>query len=126
MMQKGDYKKILFQVFDEFEFSESEKQLALEDFKKKLAFELFASVKDELSGEEQAWVEKHLDRVDPQDPKILEIQNAIRALYTPDVLEAKTRPLFKHMLSGYIDFMSRELGLSEEKKIGLKGKVHEF
>lgn len=125
-MQKGEYKKTLFEVFEAFGFSEKEKKLALEDFKKKLANELFASLKNGLPKETQEWIADHLASANQNAVQVFEIQKTIRAQYAPDVLEAKSRAILKRIMSGYIDFMSRELSLPEDKKTALKEKAQKF
>ena len=119
-MQKREFKKILFEIFDILEFSEEEKQEALESFKKKLANDLFDSVKRELPQEQQSWIKDHMNSANSRDPKIAEIQNTIKNLYPQEVLYEKSRAVFKKILEEYINFMSRELDLGQEKTARLR------
>ena len=119
-MQNGEYKEILFEIFDELGFTEPEKQKALEGFKKKLASTLFDSVKVGLSWSEIDWADKHAGVFDPRDPKIIEMQKTIQKLYPKEALSEKGKVLFKKILAEYIDFMTRELNLGLEKVFRLK------
>src|SRR3989344_2345588 len=119
-MRNEEYKKILFEIFETFGFSEEEKVLALNDFKQKLALELLMATKDGLPKENQEWISAHMTSIDRNDPKIREVQDVIRATYPPDTLKEKTRAVFQKTASRYIDFMSRQLGTSEEQKMALK------
>lgn len=117
-MEKGEFKRILFEVFDELSFTEQEKQAALESFKKKLAGSLFEAVRGALSEEESAWVLSHADSglFDPADSKVSEIRESIKELYAEEALQERSRQLFKKIVVDYVDFMSRELGLDQGKR----------
>lgn len=117
-MEKGEFKRILFEIFDELGFLEQEKQAALGSFKKKLAGSLFEAVRGALSEEEKEWVLSHADSglFDPADSKVSEIRESIKGLYTEEALQEKSRQLFKKIVVGYVDFMSRELGLGQGKR----------
>ena len=119
-MQKGVYKKILFEIFDVLEFSETEKQEALEGFKKKIAVSLLASAKKELSKGHQDWIENHAASVNPRDPKVAEIRDEIKSLYPKEEWYEKSRVSFKKILEEYVDFMSRDLNLDESKTAQLR------
>ncbi len=125
-MQKREFKKTLFEIFEILEFSEEEKQEALESFKKKLANDLFDSVKMELHEEQQIWIKDHMTSANSRDPKIAEIQNAIRALYSAETIHEKSRRAFKRILEEYINFMYRELDLGQEKTARLREIVEKL
>ena len=125
-MRNEEYKKILFEIFETFGFSEEEKVLALNDFKQKLALELLMATKDGLPKENQEWISAHMTSIDRNDPKIREVQDVIRATYPPDTLKEKTRAVFQKTASRYIDFMSRQLGTSEEQKMALKKLIEKL
>ncbi|MBI2639840.1 MAG: hypothetical protein HYW90_03045 [Candidatus Sungbacteria bacterium] len=126
-MEKGKFKRILFEIFDELGFTEEEKQIALEGFKKKLARSLFDAVKGVLSEEEKGWVADHMGSVffDPADPKVKEIEESVKKRYSKGALQEKSRQLFKEILADYIDFMSRELILDQAKIERLKSIAEE-
>ena len=125
-MQKGEFKKILFETFDVLEFSEEEKQEALESFKKKLANVLLNSVRGELPDEQQSWIKDHMTSASSGDSKIAEIQNSIRALYSLGALHEQSRTAFKKILKEYIDFMSKNLDLKQEQTAKLREIVGKF
>ena len=125
-MQKGVYKKTLFEIFDVLEFSEEEKQEALESFKKKLANDLFDSVKNALPQAEQDWIKSHAASVNPHDPKVAEIRDEIKSLYPKEEWYEKSRVSFKKILEEYVDFMSRDLNLDENKTAQLRKIVEKL
>jgi len=112
---KGEFKKVLFDIFDVLDFSDAEKEKALETFKKKLAFELLKSVQGELSQDQQEWLSQA--NPDIQDPKFKEIQETIKNKYTKDQLYERTKLLFKKSLEDYVGFMSQDLGAEETTKL---------
>lgn len=113
-MIKGEYKKILFEVFDVLGFSDTEKEKAIESFKKKLAFELYGLIQGELPQEQRSWIEEFKTSSPlSTDPKVLEIQNTISQLYSQEELHKKLTGILKGVLEDYINFMSS--GLEPEK-----------
>ena len=113
---KGEYKNILLEIFGVLGFSDSEKEEALQTFKKKLAFELLKSVQRELPQNQQDWLAKQSQ--DMNNPIFSEIQKTIQEMYSQEVLYEKTKPMFKKLVSDYVDFMSE--GLEPESTAKLK------
>ena len=106
-MIHGAYKKKLLAVFDVLGFSESEKNKALESFKRKLAFELLKSIEPQLPPDQQEWMRQAAPNI--QEPKFKEIQQTIASMYSEEELYQRSQPIFKTMLDDYIVFMSRGL-----------------
>lgn len=113
---KGEYKNILFEVFGVLGFSDTEKEEALQTFKKKLAFELLKSIQGELPQDQQDWLAK--ENQDMNDPVFSEIQKTIEGMYNQEVLYDKSKPIFKKLVSDYVEFMSD--GLDPESTAKLK------
>lgn len=92
-------------------FSEEEKNKALESFKGKFALELLNSLKNDLPAEHQEWINGQSGNtgVSQDDPKVLEIQQAIKEMYPEDQLYEKSKEVFRHVLKDYIQFMSSDL-----------------
>ncbi len=121
-MLKGEYKNILIEIFGVLGFSDTEKEEALQTFKKKLAFELLNSVKGEFSQDQQDWLAK--ENQDMNDPMFAEVQKTIQEMYTQEVLYEKTKPVFKRLVLDYVEFMSE--GLDPESTAKLKGIVNKL
>ncbi len=121
-MMKGKYKNILLEIFDVLSFSDTEKEEALLTFKKKLAFELLKSIQGELPQSQQDWLAKQ--NQDMNDPMFLEIQKTIKEMYSQEVLYDKSKPLFKKLVSDYVEFMSE--GLDSESTSKLKEIVNKL
>lgn len=120
-MIKGEFKKILYEVFDVLGFYETERQRALEGFKKKFAYELLKATKDSLPEEQQKLITRAIvnkEELDRNDPDVLNFQKVFNATYSDEKLSEISHPVFKRILSSYIDFMSSDL--SEEDKNKLK------
>lgn len=115
-MLKGEYKNILLEIFGVLSFSDAEKEEALQTFKKKLAFELLKSIQAELPQDQQDWLIQA--NPDMQDSKLLEIQETIKNMYSEEALYEKSKPLFKKLVSDYVEFMSE--GLEPESVVKLK------
>ncbi len=115
---------MLFEIFDILEFSDSEKNAALESFKKKLANELLKSIQGELPKDQQEWVKQQTPNSGANDQKALEIKDLIKNRYPEKELFAKSRPVFKRLLEDYAKFMSQDL--SQEKTGQLKDLVEKF
>ena len=120
----GEFKKILYQIFDVLEFSEEDKAYALESFKKKFANDFLKSIEGELPSEHREWISENLKNDNPSETKIEEIQNAIQGRYSQSELLERSRKVFKHILDEYIVFMSK--GLSFEKTAQLNSIVAAF
>ncbi len=116
VLMKGEYKNILFDIFSVLGFSDTEKEEALQTFKKKLAFELLKSIQGELPQNQQDWLAK--DGQDMNDPVFSEIQKTIQGMYNQEVLYDKSKPLFKKLVSDYVEFMAN--GLEAESTAKLK------
>lgn len=114
-MIKGEYKNILFEMFDVLGFSGEEKEKALETFKKKLAFELLKEVQGELPQDQKEWLRQPAP--DMGDPKFAEIQNAIKSMYTSGQLHERAKPIFRKLLEDYVNFMSQDLNAEEISKL---------
>ena len=121
---KGEYQKILYDIFAVLEFSDEEKAHALESIKKKLAYDLLMSLKGELPGEQQKWLDDNLKTADSSDPKVVEIQDTIQNTHSLDELREKSHNVFKQILVDYVTFMSRDL--SYEKQSQLNAIVEGF
>ena len=99
----------------------------MESFKKRLAKELLHLLLNELTEDQREWIkiqQQQKSSPDTDDPKILEIQNTIKGLYSKEELHAKSRPLFKKILEDYVKFMSEDL--DERKTTQLKKIVARF
>lgn len=119
-MIKGEYKKILWEIFDVLGFFEHEKEKALEGFKKKFASQLLMEIRGCLSDEQRDWIagvaiEKKYDKT---DPNIAEIQKTIDSAYPKEKLEKIGHSVFKNILSSYVNFMSQKV--DEEKATKIK------
>ncbi len=108
------------EVFSVLEFSDTEKEEALQTFKKKLAFELLKSIQGELPQDQQDWLSK--ENRDMSDPMFSEIQKTIQGMYSQEVLYEKSRPIFKKLVADYTEFMSE--GLDPESTAKLKEIVN--
>ena len=110
----GEYKKILFEIFDVLGLSQDEKIGATDIFKKKLAAELLATIKPQLSSEYQQWIADHLrEQPNASNPKALEIKNKIAEMFPEKEFASMSRGAFKKLVQDYVNFMSE--GLSSEK-----------
>ena len=114
----GEYKKILFDIFDVLGFSESEKERVAGIFKKKLTSELLKAVQGELPEDEQKWINEVMPTSsDPTDPKVLEIKNKIGELFSENDLYDRSRLAFKKIVADYVNFMSKDLDQGKISKI---------
>lgn len=119
-MINSEYKNILFDIFGVLGFSDNEKEGALQVFKKKLAFELLKSIQRELSQDQQDWIATGSQ--DTNDPIFSELQKTIQEKYSQEVLYEKSKPMFKKLVSDYVEFMSE--GLDSESTAKLKEIVN--
>lgn len=107
---KGEFKQILFEIFTILGLSEEEKVGALESFKGKFVLVFLNSIKSNLSQENQEWIDKNNGTdFNQDDPKIAEIQQAIKNLYPEDQLYQKTKEVFRTVLKDYVQFMSSDI-----------------
>src|SRR3989344_6138701 len=118
-MIKGQYKKILFDVFDVLGFMEDEKEKALDGFKKKFANGVLIEIKGSLSENQRQWiaevaVKKEYDKT---DPKIVEIQKTIESLYPKEKMDEISKNVFKTILTSYINFMSQKVDPEKAEKL---------
>lgn len=104
------YREVLREVYTILGFSDEKKDQAVEDFKKRFAFELLKSVQNELPQEQQDWLRENSNgTISPSDPQVLAIQKTISEKYSSEELFAKSQPVFKKLLNDYIDFTSKDL-----------------
>ena len=108
-MVKGEYKKILLEVFDVLGFSEAEKEEALMDIKKKFASEMLKAVQGGLPQEHQDWISNNLSNSEPDGTKAKEIHDAIKGIYTEEQLDKISHEIFGQILESYTSFMSKNL-----------------
>lgn len=107
-------------IFGVLGFSDTEKEEALQTFKKKLAWELLKSIQGELPNNQQDWLVN--EGKDMNDPMFSEIQKTIQGMYGQEVLYEKSKPLFKKLVSDYVEFMSE--GLEPDSVAKLKDIVN--
>ena len=110
-MLHGEYKKVLYEIFDVLGFFEHEKEQALEGFKKKFANQLLMEVRDCLSDEQRDWIaavaaKKAYDKADPTIP---DIQKTIDSAYPGEKMEKVGHTVFKNILTSYIGVMSQKV-----------------
>ena len=117
---RGEYKNILFEIFEVLEFSDAEKEEATQTFKKKLAFELLKSIQGELPQNQQDWLVS--GGQDTSDPMFQEVQKTIQEMYGEEVLHGKSKPLFRKLVSDYVEFMAD--GLEPESVAKLEEVVN--
>ena len=124
-MVRGEYKKVLWEVFGVLDFFEHEKERALEGFKKKFANALLMEIRDCMSDEQKQWIAKVATdkQYDKSDPKVVEIQQAIDSTYSKEEFNKVSREVFKKILSSYVNFMSQKM---PEKSSKLNGILSRF
>lgn len=123
-MGNGEYKKVLYEMFDVLGFSDEQKAGALETFKRRLMTELFTSVQDALSDETRTWLAEHGNELTGEEPELAQVRKKIREVHTDQELLEKGRVLFKGLITDYAQFMSRDL--SGEDTTKLKGIAENF
>lgn len=123
-MGNGEYKKVLYEMFDVLGFDDEQKASALEGFKRRLMSELFKSVESALSDETRAWLTEHGDSLTGEEPELVQIRERMREVHSDEELLSKGRVLFKGLLTEYAEFMSKEL--SDEDTAKLKGIADGF
>lgn len=110
-MIKGEYKKVLWEVFDVLGFLEQEKEKALDGFKKKFANEMLKELQSSFSTEQHQWLAQTIAKkeYDKNDPNILEIQKTINSAYSKDKMDEISRAVFKKILASYVNFMVQKV-----------------
>ena len=116
-MEKGEYKKVLSEIFDVLGFSEFEKEKATESFKKKLISDLFQSLKDKLPEDQQEWIKGQDKNTNPQDSHIPQIQETIRNMYSEEELHNRSREVFRLILKDYVNSMSKKIEHEKAKQL---------
>src|SRR3989344_8887460 len=98
---KGEYKKILSEIFDVLGYFEHEKEMALGGFKKKFANEMLKELHSILSEDQKRWLTQVIavKEYDKSDPNFIGIQKTIDSTYTPEELYQKSRPIFKKIIN---------------------------
>lgn len=118
-MIKGQYKKVLFDVFDVLGFFDEEKEKALDGFKKKFANGIFVEIRNSLSEDQRQWVAKVAVKkeYDKTDPKIAEIQKTIESAYPEEKMDEISKKVFKTILTSYVTFMSQKIDPEKAEKL---------
>ncbi len=116
-MAKGEYKDILFKIYDVLGFSEEEKQRSLASFKNKFALDLMMALEGKLSKEQQDWLAANLKNkdADPEQAEIL--HDLIKELYSNEELDQVSHNVFKKILKSYVDYMSPKVGSEKVSKL---------
>ncbi len=118
-MIKGQYKKILFDVFDVLGFMEDEKEKALDGFKKKFANGVLNEIKGSLSESQRQWIAEVATKkeYDKADPKIVEIQKTVESIYPEEKMDDISKKVFKTILTSYVNFMSQRVDPEKGEKL---------
>ncbi len=118
-MVNGEYKRILWEIFDVLGLSESEKEIVLEGFKKKFANEMLMEIRDSLSEEHKQWIAETVSKkeYDKNDPKIAETQKAIDAAYPKEKMDETSKVVFKKILTSYTNFVSQKVDPEKSQKL---------
>lgn len=124
-MTKGNYKMVLLAIFDILQFSDEEKNQALDDFKKKLAAELMDETKNSLPKSQQEWILNNSASAKRNDPAVKEVQEAIAKHYPAEIMRLKIEQTFRRILKEYIDFISRDLRLDQQTLARLENVIRQ-
>ena len=118
-MIKGQYKKVLWDIFDVLGFMEDEKEKALDGFKRKFANGVFMEIKDSLSENQQQWIAEVVTKkeYDKTDPNILEIQKTIESIYSEEKMDEISKKVFKTILTSYVNFMSQKVDPEKSEQL---------
>lgn len=118
-MIKGEYGKILWDVFDVLGFFDEEKEKALDGFKKKFANEMLKELQSSFSTEQHQWLAQTIAKkeYDKNDPKISDIQNTINSAYPKDKMDEMSSAVFKKILTSYINFMIPKVDPEKVEKL---------
>lgn len=118
-MIQGEFKKILFEMFDVLGFFDDEKSSALEWFKKKFAVELLNEFKENLSEDQRNWLIQAMlkDEFDKNDPTMVQVQEIINSYADKEEFNQITRKVFKKILTDYTNFMTQKVGPEKGEKL---------
>ena len=118
-MIKGQFKSILWEVFDVLGFLEHEREKALEGFKKKFANQLLMEIRDCLSDEQRQWIADVATKKEygKSDPRVSEIQTTIDSAYPNEKIDEVSRRVFGGILASYINFMSQKVDAEKSEKL---------
>lgn len=118
-MIKGEYKRILWEIFDVLGFFEEEKEKALEGFKKKFAKELLDKLQNAFSEDQRQWISSAIakNEYDKNDPKVIDIQKTIELAFSKDEFDKISRSIFKKILVSYTDFMASKVDAEKAREI---------
>ena len=124
-MIRGEYKNILWQIFEVLGLFENEKEKALEGFKKKFANELLIELRSSLSAEQNQWITETAVKkeYDKGDPKITEIQKTIDSAYSKEEFDKISHSVFKKILTSYVNFMSQKVSSEKVEKLKKIGEA---
>jgi len=116
---KGEYKKILLEIFDVLGYFEHEKEMALGGFKKKFSNEMLKELHGILSEDQKQWLTQMIaiKEYDKNDPNFIGIQKTIDLTYSPEKLYELSRPVFKKIVGSYISFVSPKIDQEKAKKL---------
>ena len=123
-MIRGDYKKVLLQIFDVLGLTEPEREEAAEKFKKLFAADLLVPLQDRLSREDQEWIIENMNNIDIDRDRALEIQRAIKNAFSEEEIDRLSRDTFKVILVRYTSFMINKL--DQEKSSQIRRIVDSF
>ncbi len=123
-MVNGEYKKVLWEIFDVLGFFEEEKEKALEGFKKKFASELLNKLQNALSEDQRQWIAGVVasKEYDKSDPKVADIQKTIELAFEKDEFDKVSHSVFKKILVSYVSFMTQKV---DSEKAGKLKKITE-
>ena len=114
---KGEYKKVLYDIFDVLELPEEDRSHALESVKKKFANDFLVSMQGDLPHAQQKWLEQNIKTASANDPKVIEIQDTIQNMHSLDELRIMSHKVFKEILENYVDFMSKSLSNEKQSQL---------
>lgn len=118
-MIKGEHKRILWEIFDVLLFFESERQRALDGFKRKFAIEILKELEKSFEQHHREWIvevtaSKQYDR---SHPYVAEIQKTIDSAYPREKIDELSRAVFKKILTSYVDFMVQKVDPEKGEKL---------
>ena len=118
-MIRGQYKKVLWEIFDVLGFFEHEKERALEGFKKKFANALLMEIRSALSDDQRQWIAGVASNkeYDKSDPKIQEIQGVIDSAFPKSEFDKISHSIFKNILASYVSYMSPKVDTEKVRKL---------
>ena len=112
------YKNLLNEIFDVIGIPESGRDGALTSIKKKVAYGMYQSLKDKLPPDSQKWINEHVNdmTISPDSVEVQEIQKHINATPDEELLNLSL-PIFKKVVTDYVDFMSEKLDPGKAPKL---------